>query len=136
MTLIAERQSAIHLLRAGQSVKEVAATLGRSERWVRKWRARYETEGWAGLQDRSRRPHHSPRRMTEAQRQAIRTARSALEAEAASGTKLKYVGGQAVRTRLKEQGIQTLPSKATIERVLQEAGMTRPYKPSKPSNVH
>ena len=135
MTLIAERQSAIHLLRAGQSVKEVAATLGRSERWVRKWRARYEAEGWAGLQDRSRRPHHSPRRMTEAQKQAIRTARSELEAEAARGTQLKYVGGQAVRTRLKEKGVQPLPSKATIERVLQEAGMTRPYKRSKPTSV-
>jgi len=129
MTLIAERQGAIHLLRAGQSVKEVARALGRSERWVRKWRARYEAEGWEGLEDRSRRPHHIARQITEEQKQAICKARSELEAEAASsGPGLKYIGGQAVRTRLKEQGVRPLPSKATIERVLHEAGMTRPYR--------
>ena len=46
MTLIEERKSAIHLLRAGQSVKAAATALGRSSRWVRKWRKRYQTEGW------------------------------------------------------------------------------------------
>jgi transposase-like protein len=38
MTSLAdERMSAIHLLRAGQTVSEVAQQLGHSERWVRKW---------------------------------------------------------------------------------------------------
>jgi transposase InsO family protein len=39
-----------------------SAAFGVSERTVRKWVARYRTEGRAGLQDRSARPHHSPRR--------------------------------------------------------------------------
>jgi len=126
MTLQAERESAIHMLRTGHSVKEVAQTLGRSERWVRKWRARFETEGWAGLRDRSRRPKRLARALPESHRQAILRARSALEAEAARGDGLKYIGAQAVRTRLKEQGLEPLPSTATIERVLRAAGMTRP----------
>ena len=129
---IEERQSAIHLLRAGQRVGEVANSLGRSERWVRKWRARYRDEGWEGLRDRSRRPRHLARQTSATHKQAICKARSELEAEAAGGQGLKYIGPQAVRTRLKEQGLQPLPSRATIGRVLRAAGMTRPYQRVKP----
>lgn len=136
MTLIEERKSAIHLLRAGQKAEAVAVELGRSSRWVRKWRKRYQTEGWDGLKDRSRRPHKIVRQTPEANQQAIRQARSELEAEAAEGKGLKYIGGQAIRTRLKDQGIQPLPSKSTIERVIRAAGMTRPYQREKKPQTH
>lgn len=132
MTLEEERKSAIHLLRTGQSVKAVAQELRRSTRWVRKCRQRYETEGWEGLKDRSRRPHQYALQTTEAQKQAIRKARSELEAAASDGQGLKYIGGQAIRTRLREQGIEPLPSISTIERVIRAAGMTRPYRREKP----
>jgi len=133
MTLLEERRSAIHLLRAGQSVKAVAAELGRTARWVRKYRKRYQTEGWAGLKDRSRRPHRIVGQTTEENKQAIRKARSELEAETAEGQGLKYIGGQAIRTRLKEKGIRPVPSISTIERVIRAAGMTRPYqRPKQP----
>ena len=127
MTLIEDRRSAIHLLRAGQSVNSVAVELGKSTRWVRKWRKRYQTEGWDGLKDRSRRPHNIVRQTDIETRQKIRKSRSELEAEASEEKGLKYIGGQAIRTRLKEKGVQPLPSVATIERVIREAGMTRPY---------
>lgn len=136
MTLIEERKSAIHLLRAGQNVKAVAAELGRSPRWVGKWRKRYQLAGWDGLKDRSRRPHKIVRQTSEAHQQAIQKARSALEAEAAEGQGLKYIGGQAIRTRLKDQGIQPLPSIPTIERVIRAAGMTRPYQREKQPQTH
>jgi transposase InsO family protein len=127
MTLNEERRSAIHLLRAGQRVNAVAAELGKSTRWVRKWRKRYEAEGWDGLKDRSRRPHKITRQTSIDMRQAIRKTRSELEVGASEGNGLKYIGGQAIRTRLKEKGIQPLPSIPTIERVIRDAGMTRPY---------
>jgi len=42
MTSLAdERVSAIHLLRAGLAVNQVALQLGHSARWVRKWQQRY-----------------------------------------------------------------------------------------------
>lgn len=50
-----------------------------------------------------------------------------MEAEAALGTGLKYVGSRAVRTRLKGRLAAPLPSASTIERVLRSAGMSRPY---------
>jgi transposase InsO family protein len=136
MTLMEERKSAIHLLRAGQNVKAVATEVGRSTRWVRKWRERYQAEGWDGLKDRSRRPHNIVKQTPESNQQAIREARSELEAEAAEGKGLKYIGGQAIRTRLKEKGVQPLSSISTIERVIRAAGMTRPYQRAKKPEIH
>lgn len=129
--LVHERQRGIHLLRAGQSVKEVAQALGRSERWVRKWRKRFRDEEWNGLKSRSRRPQRLSRRLPETVRQAIRETRSELEAQAATGEGLKYIGSAAIRTRLQEKGISPLPSCRTIERVLRDAGMTRPRHPAR-----
>ncbi len=125
--IVAERKTAIHLLRSGQSVQEVAQELGRHPNWVRKWRRRYEMEGWDGLQDRSRVGRRHGRKLKDKVWRAICQARSELEAKAASGEGLKYIGPIAVRTRLVEKKIKPLPSKSTIERVLREQKMTRPY---------
>ncbi|HEC63345.1 MAG TPA: helix-turn-helix domain-containing protein, partial [Candidatus Acetothermia bacterium] len=44
------------------SLRETARRLSISRNTVRKWVRRYQESGEAGLMDRSRRPHHSPRR--------------------------------------------------------------------------
>src|SRR5512145_2408145 len=102
INLLEERCSAIHLLRAGHSVSEVARELQRHPNWVRKWQSRYESESWAGLQDRSRAPKQHGRKTSSETRRRICQARSEVEAEAALGTGLKYIGARAVRTKLKE----------------------------------
>ena len=102
--LIAERQQAIHLLWSGRTVKEVAQTLNRHENWVQKWWQRYQAEGWAGLQDRSGAPKRQGRELSAEVRQAICQARSELEAAAANGVGLKYIGPLAVKTKLKDKG--------------------------------
>jgi transposase InsO family protein len=48
------------------SAREAAAAFGVSDRTVRKWLARFRTEGTPGLRDRSSRPHQSPRQITSA----------------------------------------------------------------------
>lgn len=121
-----QRKTAIHMIRSGVRVAEVAQQLGRSVPWVYKWRARFKAEGWDGLRSRSRAPKRCPSRLSEAIRQSIRQARSKLEAEAAEKEGLRYIGSGAVRTRLEEEGIRPPPSTASIERVLHDAGMTRP----------
>lgn len=45
--------------------------MGVSERTVRKWVARYRSEGEAGLNDRSSRPHRSPRALPRTKRRQI-----------------------------------------------------------------
>ncbi len=123
------REKAIHLLRSGSNVQEVAQLCGRSERWVYKWQARYEADGWAGLESQSRAPKKHGRKLTKAMRRTILRTRSELEAEAASGQGLKYIGARAIRTRLKKKRLRWIPSCPTIERILSQAGMTRPQEP-------
>ena len=126
--LRAERETAIHLLRSDKGPGEVSDQLGRSRAWVYKWKKRYEAEGWAGLKSRSREPKHKTQKYDEAMKQRICQVRSELEAEAASGEGLRYVGSSTIRARLSLCDTDDrIPSTATIERVLHAAGMTRPY---------
>jgi len=43
------------------SIRETARRWHTSRQVVRKWLRRYEARGLSGLEDRSRRPHNSPR---------------------------------------------------------------------------
>ncbi len=124
--LTEQRKTAIHLRRSGLSVSETAEEVGRSISWVHKWETRYQREGWAGLSGCPRAPKHSPKRILAATRRQVCEARSELEAEAASGAGLRYVGALAVQTRLGEKGVSRIPSTASVERILRAAGMTRP----------
>lgn len=133
---LAVRRTAIHLLRSGKTVAEVAQEVKRSEPWVYKWRKRYFDAGdWQALKDRSRAPKHPPKKLPEYIRQTIRAVRSELEAEAAEPGKLSYIGAHAIRGRLRQKRITPLPSVSSIERELRAAGMTRPRKPQKPDQV-
>jgi transposase len=130
-----ERKTAIHMIRSGIPVTEVAQQIGRSVPWVYKWRSRFKVEGWAGLHSRSRAPKHCPRRLPERVRQSIRHARSELEAEAEEKEGLCYIGAGAVRGKLEEKGVRPLPSTASIERVLRDAGMAHPRRDQESEEV-
>jgi transposase len=123
-----ERETVIHLLRSGQTPREVAEQLGRHVSWVYKCKKRYAEEGWDGLRDRSRAPHHVANKLPERVRRAIRQARSELEAEAERKEGLGYIGAHAVLARLRDKKCACLPSTATIERVLRDAEMTRSHR--------
>lgn len=126
-TEYALRKTAIHLLRSGKTPTQVAQELNRSRVWVYKWRQRFFAQGdWQALQDQSRAPKHPPKKLSEAVGQAIRQARSELEAEAAEPGKLSYIAAQAVLARLRRKKIAPPPSITSIERELRAANMTRP----------
>lgn len=56
------RQLLVRRIEQGHRVADVAAQLGVSRTTAYKWWSRWQSEGDAGLDDRSSRPHHSPRR--------------------------------------------------------------------------
>ena len=58
-----------------EEVRRVAVGIGMSRRTVYKWLARYRAEGYAGLCDRSSRPHRSPRRLPGRTAQRIKRLR-------------------------------------------------------------
>jgi transposase InsO family protein len=60
---------------AGHKPGEVAQQLGVSRQTVHKWVRRYQTEGMAGLADRSSRPHSSPQRTSQKAAARITAAR-------------------------------------------------------------
>lgn len=124
-----QRKTAIHLLRSGRTPRQVADELGRHISWVYKHRKQYDEEGWAGLNDRSRTPQRVANKSDEATCRAVRQARSELEAEAELPDTLGYIGAPAIQARLRAKGWMTLPSTATIERVIHAAGMTHPHQP-------
>ena len=110
---------------AGANVRALCRRFGISAKTGYKWLARYRQEGAAGLQDRSRRPHHSPTRTApevEAQILALRAKHPAW-------------GGRKLRARLRGPGQPPVPSASTITAILHrhhqidplEAPKHRPY---------
>ena len=131
-----QRKTAIHLLRSGHTPRQVADELGHHVSWVCKFRKRYGEESWDGLRSRSRAPHRVANKSTEETRQAIRRARSELEAEAELVDMLCYIGAPAIQARLRAKGHKTVPSTATIERVMHAAGMTHPRQSQEEQQDH
>ena len=62
----------------GRPKAHVAKELGVSRKCVHGWVARYDAEGWAGLRDRSSRPHSTPSRTPAAVEEQVLAARARL----------------------------------------------------------
>jgi hypothetical protein len=122
------RKTLLHLIRSGQSVAAATKAVGRSRSWGHKWWGRFQsTQDWASLRDQPRTPHHQPTQLSASVRQAIRHARSALEAQAHEKAGLGYIGAYAIQAHLRAQNVQPVPSISSVERELRAAGLVRPY---------
>ncbi len=117
------RKEAVRRRLAGESPSEIAEALGRTTRWVRKWVARHSEEGheerWAKGHPRA--PHTSPNRTSDEVRNQILAARERLVAN----PRAQY-GSLAIQWDLRRLGIDPIPHARTIDRVLAQAGVTRP----------
>jgi transposase len=69
------RQLLVDRVSSGRPVAHVAKEMGVLRQCAHGWVARYAAEGEAGLQDRSSRPKHSPRRTSTAVEAALVAAR-------------------------------------------------------------
>lgn len=124
-----DRKSLIHLLNSGKKPREAAQELSRSPAWAYRWKNRYEQNDWAGLRSRSRAPKHIGCSTPAEVRQEILRLRSELEVEAENKDNLGYIGADAIYGRLRSAGINPLPAVSTIERLLRQAGRTKPRTP-------
>jgi transposase InsO family protein len=120
------RQRAISLRLAGRPVKDICATLGRSETWFHKWWGRYLEAGPEGLFDRTRAHHHLAQRLPPELERAILSVRRRLQAHATPATRYSLTGAPAILAELQALGLQPLPAERTIERVLERHGLTAP----------
>ena len=109
----------------GRSKSEVARDYGVSRRWVQTLVARYQAEGEAAFEPRSRRPHTSPHRISQDLEDAIVALRKQLS-EAGHDA-----GAETIAWHLRQQA-GTSPSVATIWRVLSRRGFVTPQPHKRP----
>jgi transposase InsO family protein len=113
----------------GRSKSEVARDYGVSRRWVQILVQRFVAEGEAGLEPRSRRPHRSPQRISEALEHEIVAIRKELD-------QLGHDNGpQTIGFHL-ERRVAQPPSVSTIWRVLTRRGFVTPEPHKRPKSSY
>ena len=100
------RERIVRAVLSGQTPEAVAFAAGVCPRTVRKWVARFEAEGVAGLQDRSSRPHR-----------LNRPTPGAVVAQVEALRRQRFTG--------KQIAVETGVSPATVSRILRRLGLNR-----------
>ncbi len=121
----ADRQQAIKLRLAGQSVEAICQVLKRSRNWFHTWWRRYRALGPKGLFDLTR-TNVQPARIAPDIEHAILAIRQRLASQVHPGTRYSLIGANAILAELQALHIRPLPSPRTIERVLARNGVTVP----------
>jgi transposase InsO family protein len=109
----------------GRTKAEVARDYGVSRRWVYELCRRFDTEGEAGLEPRSRRPHTSPGRTTEALEDEIVRLRKELMDQGLDA------GAHTIAVHLSRRH-GCAPAPATIWRILSRRGFVTPQPQKRP----
>ncbi|MFD4444547.1 IS481 family transposase [Nocardia sp. NPDC058519] len=107
------RYRAVCEVLGGSPIGEVAARYGTTRQSVDTWRKRFKLEGTAGLVDRSRRPHHSPTKLSaEVEALICRLRREH-----------PRWGARRISYELARRGTDPAPSRPTVHRVLVRNGL-------------
>lgn len=97
----------------GANISELCRRFGIGRRTGYRWLGRREAEGVAGLSDRSRRPHTSPREVPPALERAVVELRAAHPSW----------GGRKLARRLRDLGYSAVPAPSTVTAVLRRHGL-------------
>lgn len=104
-----------------QNMSWLCREYGISRKTGYKWLRRYDEEGDLGLEDRSRRPHQSPRKTAPKTEHIVLKVREQHPAW----------GGRKIRRRLKDLGCENVPSASTITAILYRHGCIDPEESQK-----
>jgi transposase InsO family protein len=113
----------------GRSKSEVARDFSISRYWVQQLLKRYESEGEAAFQPRSRRPHSNPRAISLDLEDRIVRLRKDLSKKGLDA------GAETIRAHLQIAGTERLPSTSTIWRVLTRRGFVTPQPRKRPKGA-
>ena len=111
------RQQAIDKYLAEDKVEDICRQLACSQSWLYKWRDRYDAHHPAGAQERSTRPKSHPTQTPEHGARAIVFLHLTLRHNGTGD------GVTAITQALTQQGIEPVPSRRTMYRILR-----RPHK--------
>jgi putative transposase len=124
---LSDRQQAIRMRLAGDTVAMISYSLRHSEAWVRKWWQRYLTAGGEGLYDLTHAHANLLHRTPFHIEQAILAIRRRLVARATPQTRYALVGAATIREELRALDYAPIPTLRTIDRILQRANLTSPH---------
>jgi transposase len=110
----------------GRSKSEVAREYGVSRVWVQKLVHRYEREGPAAFEPRSRRPRSNPRTVSVEVEDQIIWLRKTLT------TKGVDAGAETIAAHLQAEGVDPVPAVSTIWRILSRRGFVVPQPQKRP----
>ena len=106
------RHQALDQYLANNKVEDICRHLVCSKSWLYKWRARYDAQSPAWVRARSTRPKHSPTRTPDHVVRAIVSLHTTLRHNGTGGD------ATAIMHRLAQHGIEPVPSRRTIYRIL------------------
>ena len=113
-TTMSQRQAFIERAREGAvNMSQLCREFGISRKTGYKWLQRYQQDPRNGLQERSRRPHHSPKQ-TPPQIEALLVA---------ARQQHPTWGGRKLRAWLSQQGHANLPAASTVTAILGRQGL-------------
>jgi transposase-like protein len=117
------RQLAVKRYLDGDPIEVICQEMGCSKSWLYKWRDRYQAGDPTWAQEVSRRPTTSPAKLSAALEEKIVHLR-----QMAVSTGAGPASAAAIRQALKDMGVESVPSRRTIYRVLQrhEKEVTHP----------
>jgi transposase InsO family protein len=114
----------------GRSKSEVARDYKISRYWVQQLVRRFEAEGDAAFQPRSKRPHGNPRAISIALEDRIIRLRKELSKQGLDA------GAETIRVHLQRQpAVDRLPSNSTIWRILSRRGFVTPQPRKRPKHA-
>lgn len=123
---LSTRQAAIRLRLAGEKVEDICQTLKRTPPWFHKWWRRYMESGSTGLYDLTRANRQVANRTPPHIEKAVVSIRKRLAKRTTAETRYGLVGATQIRAELEKLGYSPLPSARTIERIVNQAGLTCP----------
>jgi transposase InsO family protein len=117
VSIMSQRLEFVTLATAEKAnIRHLCRCFGISSATAYKWLDRFQADGASGLEDRSRRPHHSPIRTATEMEQAITKLRR----------KHPAWGGRKLEARLLELGHAGVPRPSTITAILQRHQLLNP----------
>ena len=106
------RKQAIDTYLAEDNIEDICRQLACSKSWLYKWRDRYDAQNPAWAQERSTRPKSHPTHTPERVEQAVVSLHLTLLQNGTGG------GATAITQALTQQGIEPVPSRRTMYRIL------------------
>lgn len=125
---LADRQQAVRLRLAGESIERICHTLKRTKPWFHKWWQRYLTSGPEGLYDLTRANRQVVNQILPYIGRAVLSIRRRLAARATPETRYTRLGAATIRRELERWACSLSPPRAPLSASWSEpAGAVRLY---------